>query len=76
MTTKEYARLTYARYKALRDMRGMTDYRVGIEAGIAGSTLSDWRNELSTPKADKLLAIAKLFNVPMEEILEVNEEVS
>lgn len=76
MTTKEYARKTYARYETLRDVRGMTDYRVGVEAGIAASTLSDWKNELSTPKADKFLLIAKLFNVPLEELLDISEEVS
>lgn len=66
----------YKKYAKLRDERGLTNHKVCVETGIAESTMSEWKKGLYKPKADKLLAIAKLFNVPMEEMLEVNEEVS
>lgn len=62
---------TYAVYARLRDSRGYSDYRVSKETDIAASTISDWKNGLSVPKADKLMLIARLFGVPMEELFEV-----
>lgn len=63
----------YKKYALLRDERGLTDYRVAAETGISPSTLSDWKNDLYTPKVDKLILIAKLFNVPLEELLNSEE---
>ena len=51
----------YKKYAKLRDERGMTDYAVAKATGISTATMSSWRNEVYTPKADKLLAIAELF---------------
>lgn len=64
----------YKKYETLRNERGLTDYRVSLETGIAPSTLSDWKNGISKPKVDKLLAIARLFNVSIEELIDVKEE--
>ncbi len=66
---------TYQRYARLRDERGMTDYRVANETNIAKSTISDWKNGLGTPKVDKLLKIATLFGIRIEDMLEEVEEV-
>ena len=63
-------KVTYQKYAELRDQRGMSDYRVSKETGIAQSTMSDWKNGLSTPKADKLLLIAKALGVQMEDLFE------
>ena len=60
----------YGRYVALREKKGVTDYRVAVETGITKSTFSDWKSGRSVPKADKLLSLAKYFDVPVDYFLE------
>lgn len=60
----------YETYARIRDERGYSDYRVSKETGIGAATISDWKNGISKPKIDKLFAIAKLFNVPVEDLCE------
>jgi len=52
----------------LRD--NVTAYQVSKETGIATSTFSDWKSGRSQPKLDKLLILAKYFNVSIEYFLE------
>lgn len=59
----------YSVYEKLRNERGMTDYQVCQETGIATATLSNWKAGRYTPKVDKLLKIAKLFNVTVTDLL-------
>lgn len=59
----------YKRYAELRDEREITDYKVAQDTGIAASTLSDWKRGVYTPKVDKLMLIAKYFDVPIEYFL-------
>lgn len=59
----------YSVYEKLRNERGMTDYQVCQETGIATATLSSWKAGRYTPKVDKLLKIAKLFNVTVTDLL-------
>lgn len=63
-------KVSYANYARLRDEKGFTDYRVAKETGICSSTISDWKRGLTTPKADKLLTISQLLEVPMEALME------
>lgn len=56
----------YNKYVALRDEKGVTDYQVAIATGINKSTFSDWKNERSAPKIEKLAKIASYFEVPLE----------
>ena len=65
----------YKTYAQLRDERGMTDYRVCQETGIASATLSAWKAGQYTPKIDKLMKIAKLFNVTVTDLLEDTDAV-
>lgn len=60
----------YKNYAALRDKKGLTDYRVAMDTGISTATLSSWKNGAYTPKSDKLLVLAKYFGVSVEELLE------
>ena len=60
----------YEAYAKIRDERGYSDYRVAKETGIGAATISDWKNGITKPKLDKLFAIAKLFNVSLEELCE------
>ncbi len=60
----------YEKYKALRDKKGVTDYRVSIETGITKSTFTDWKNGRSTPKIEKLKILADYFGVKIEDFLQ------
>ena len=59
----------YEKYAKLRDERHLTDYRVAKETGISTATLTQWKQGRSTPKVDKMLKIANLFGVPLEELV-------
>ena len=59
----------YERYVELRDKKGVTDYRVSEDTGITRSTFTDWKNGRSAPKAEKLLLLAKYFDVPVEYLI-------
>ncbi len=57
---------TYAKY---RDERGMTDYRVCQLTGIETGTMSNWKMGRYTPKVDKLVKIARVFGITLDELL-------
>lgn len=59
----------YKRYADLRDKAGITDYEVAKNTGISTSTLTNWKYGRYTPKLDKILLIAKFFDVPIEYFL-------
>ena len=56
----------YKKDVELRDAKGITDYKVSIDTGITKSTFTDWKTGRSKPKFDKLLILAKYFDVPVE----------
>ena len=56
----------YEKYAALRDAAGYTDYRVAKETQIPKSVFSEWKQNRSAPKIDKLYKICKLFGVDLE----------
>lgn len=64
----------YNKYAELRDALGLTDYRVSKETGIPASTFSDWKRGKSSPKLHKLLLIARLFGVPLEDLVSDDEK--
>lgn len=59
----------YEQYEKLRNEKGVTDYRVAIETGIPKSTFTDWRQNRSQPKVEKLKKLAAYFEVPIEKLL-------
>jgi len=59
----------YSRYAELRDSKGYTDYKVAQLTGIARSTISDWKRNVSSPNAAKLLKIAKVLDCSIEELI-------
>lgn len=65
--------VTYRRYSELRDNAGFTDARVAHMTGIAPATISDWKTGKSTPKVDKLIAIARVLNVSLNDLVEQEE---
>lgn len=60
----------YDKYAAIRDEKGVTDYKVAEATGITKSTFSDWKSGRSRPKIDKLKKVADYFGVPIEYFLE------
>ena len=60
----------YEKYVALRDKKGVTDYRVAKDTEIPKSTFTDWKNGRSQPKVDKLKILADYFGVSIEYFLE------
>lgn len=64
----------YEKYVKLRDKEGLTDYRVAKETKVTRSTFSDWRSGRSSPKTNKLQALAKYFGVSIEYFLGNGEE--
>lgn len=59
----------YEEYARLRDLKGYIDNDVAKATGIHRSTLSQWKNGKSTPKAVALKKIADFLNVPIEWLL-------
>ena len=59
----------YAKYRALADAKGVTNYQVSKETGICNVVFSEWKNGKSQPKYDKLSRLADYFNVTVEELL-------
>ena len=64
----------YDIYAKLRNERGMTDYQVCKETGIPTSAMSGWKSGRFTPKVDKMVKIAKLFNVTVDDLLGITKE--
>ena len=60
---------SYEKYAAIRDLKGITDYQVWKDTGIATATLSDWKNGISMPKQEKLQKIADYFGVTVDYLM-------
>ena len=56
----------YEVFVELCERKGVTPYKVSKETGIARSSLSDWKNGKSKPKADKIKLLADYFGVPVD----------
>lgn len=60
----------YKKFEALLEDRQVTANKVANDTGIATSTLSEWKKGTYKPKVEKLLVLARYFNVPLEYFLE------
>lgn len=49
--------------------KSVSMYKVAKDTGISQSTLSDWKNGKTLPKAAKLLKLAKYFDVAIEDLI-------
>ena len=59
----------YEKYAKVRDEKGLTDYAVATQTGIATSTISEWKTGKHTPGVEKLKKIAALLEVTIDEII-------
>ena len=64
----------YERYCLLRDEAGVKDKNIADAIGISRSTFSDWKSGRSTPKADKMIRIAKYFDVSYPYLMCLTDE--
>ena len=60
----------YQKFEELLKKNNTTAYQVAKETGIATSTLTEWKNGTYKPKIEKLVLIARFFNVPLETFVE------
>ena len=60
----------YEKFQRLLEERNITAYKVSKETGIATATLTEWKNGTYVPKVDKIMALAKYFDVPLEYFLD------
>ena len=60
----------YEKFEHLLTERGLTVYRVAKDVGMSPMVFSDWKTGKSKPKADKLMILAKYFDVSIEYFLE------
>jgi len=60
----------YEKFEHLLTQKGITAYRVAKDVGMSPVVLSDWKTGKSKPKVDKLMILAKYFDVPIEYFLE------
>lgn len=62
--------MSYEKLNRLLDNKEVTAYRVAKDTGLAPSLFSDWKTGKSKPKVDKLLILARYFDVPLEYFVE------
>lgn len=63
----------YEKFQKLLEERNITAYKVSKDTGIATATLTEWKNGTYVPKVDKIMALAKYFDVPLEYFLDDGE---
>lgn len=61
--------MDYSVLERLLAAHGITVYRLAKDTGISCSSFSDWKSGRSSPKSDKLAAIAAYFGVSVDVLL-------
>jgi transcriptional regulator with XRE-family HTH domain len=54
--------------RALREEAGQTQFQVAVAVGVTPSAVYNWERGRTEPKAAQLRALAKHFNVSMDDI--------
>lgn len=60
----------YEKFEKLLKERNVRPADVSKETGISTSTLSEWKSGKYVPKLDKILTLAKYFEVAVEYFIE------
>lgn len=58
--------------KALRLQAGLTQVQLSKASGVSQGAITGYEHDLQRPTADKLAALAKALNVPMEAIVSLD----
>lgn len=59
----------YVKFRRLLAKKGVTAADVSRATGITQSTFTNWKQGKSCPKVDKLIRIARYFDIPLEMLL-------
>lgn len=59
----------YEIYERLREARGLSDYAVAAQTGIARSILSEWKTGKHQPGIKNLLILANFFGVSVDYLI-------
>ena len=65
---------SFQKLESLVENSNISFYALGKELNFTSSFFSEWKRGKMMPKADKLMALAKHFNVPMEYFVEDSKE--
>lgn len=60
--------------KAARKAKGLSQEEVAAKLGVVRQTVSKWEKGLSMPDADLLVQMARLLEVPVDDLLDLEEE--
>ena len=60
----------YEKFAELLAKNNVTVYQVSQATGISTATLTSWKQGVYTPKIEKLMLIAKYFDVPITYFIE------
>lgn len=63
------------RIQELRRQQNLSQEALGEKLGVSRQAISKWESDLTIPELDKLIALSKLFGVPMGQLLGVEEEI-
>lgn len=58
------------RLKELRNKSGLTQNELASKIGVSGQTILNWENKIYEPKIDQLIALANIFNVSIDYLVE------
>lgn len=59
----------------LRKISGLTQEQLAEKTDVTRQTVSKWESGISTPDWESMIKISKLFNFPLDEFAENNEDV-
>ena len=60
-------------FKDCRKESGLSQKEVAERLGIHQSNISDWENNISRPDYEKLIELAKIYNVTLYQLLGIND---
>ena len=60
-------------FKECRKESGLSQKDVAERLGIHQSNVSDWENSISRPDYEKLIELAKIYNVTLYQLLGIND---
>ena len=61
-------------FKEYRKLSGLTQKQVAEKLGIHQSNVSDWENNVSRPDYEKLIELAKIYDVTLYQLLGIEEK--
>ena len=56
-------------FKYFRKQSGLTQKEIAAKLGISQSNVSDWENNVSRPEYENLIALSKIYDVSIDELL-------